>query len=476
MQVQEEQRLSLQSERLVAEFESAGGNWVQVPRMRLDRILNPQLRPGPQSKGRQGPGPRRGKPPGDRRRDGPPKNGPHKSGPHQNDSRRPPPPPIGAPPPPVLSAEDFAANVGASRAPTALYDQHGQWIAGAPDLGDRPSVVVMPLTLGNTKIGELKTLSRQRYLPREETQFLAQQRRTKWFIGIVSLLIAAAIAYVLANSIQRPIRQILTKLRDLSDGDYSVRLDSTSSDEIGRLMQDVNHLAVTLSEGQSARKRWLADVSHELRTPLAALTAEIEALKDGVREYNGERLESLDAQTSRLRRLVDDLYQLSLSDMGGLRYTYEPFDLVQLVRGAVEQTQVRAEGEGLALTFSGAQSLRVNADSLRIEQLTNNLLNNSISYTDAPGTVRVSLNQEQQRAVLEISDSAPSVDAAECSRLFDPLYRREAARDRRRGGAGLGLAICKNIVAAHQGRIRAYPSELGGLTVRVELPLYGESV
>ncbi|MEM7362675.1 MAG: ATP-binding protein, partial [Pseudomonadota bacterium] len=122
----------------------------------------------------------------------------------------------------------------------------------------------------------------------------------------------------------------------------------------------------------------------------------------------------------------------------------------------------------------------INADGERLSQLLDNLVMNAISYTDSPGHIDMQLTATDNEVRLVISDSAPGIDPATYGKIFDPLYRAEDSRNRRRGGAGLGLAICQNIVSAHSGSLVAGDSELGGVSMtvtlqRVETPIEARS-
>ena len=243
------------------------------------------------------------------------------------------------------------------------------------------------------------------------------------------------------------------------------------NDEFGQLMDDLNQLTHTLDKNQSSRRRWIADISHELRTPLAILTGEIEALKDGIRPFNQEQLHSLDQEIKRLRHLTDDLYELSISDLGGLRYEFADVDLSACVAHLVKSHEFSAHEKGIAIAVDGESELVIKADANRINQLLTNLIRNSLAYTDVPGHLTFNLQVKNGSAHLSISDTPPGVTMEECSQLFEPLFRQDASRTRRGEGAGLGLAICQNIVEAHRGTIVAQPSVEGGLQIVIKLPL-----
>lgn len=364
---------------------------------------------------------------------------------------------------------------GLAAPPTALYDSNDRRIAGTQLNADATGLIRVSVVANGEVVGQLRSEPRRRIDSPLETAFSKQQLTTSWIIGLTSLALALLVSLLLARGLSAPVKRMIGGVGKLSAGDYSHRMKELRRDELGQLTRDIDHLAMTLEETQLARRRLLADVSHELRTPLTVLSGEIEALKDGLRAFDATQLTSLDQEVQRLRFLVDDLYELSLSDVGGLRYQFEPIDLAESVIDALRSAQTRAAEAGLELQLEGADSvaLPVKADVRRIEQLLGNLLENALAYTDSPGRINVKLSRTQTTAAVRIDDSPPGVNAAECERLFDPLYRRESSRTRRTGGAGLGLAICRNIVTAHGGTISATPSSLGGISIIVELPLTG---
>jgi two-component system sensor histidine kinase BaeS len=271
----------------------------------------------------------------------------------------------------------------------------------------------------------------------------------------------------------RPLQELQATTQRLASGDFSARVTVSADDELGRLGQDFNALAQTLERNEQARRRWVADISHELRTPLAVLRAEIEALQDGVRPLERAAIDALHADAVRLGRLVDDLYELSMSDLGALTYRKEPTDVAEILAADVDAFAARYEAAGLALRLDNrlddASTLR--ADPHRLSQLFRNLLRNSLQYTDPGGGLGVGLGREDREVVIDFRDTAPGVPDDALPRLFERLYRVDASRSRATGGAGLGLAICRNIVEAHGGRILARPAPEGGLWVQVRLPL-----
>ena len=245
-----------------------------------------------------------------------------------------------------------------------------------------------------------------------------------------------------------------------------------SPDEIGQLVDDFNRLARTLENNESLRRNFMADISHELRTPLAVLKGELEALQDDIRQFTPDSLKSLQAEVTMLSKLIDDLYELALADVGALVYRYEDVNIAGLLKDSLPGFAERFAGRQLTLEANVPDApVMVNADPQRLKQLFNNVLENCVRYTDAGGRVQVSLRRDRDVLRIDVEDSAPGVAATLLPRLFERLFRVEASRSRERGGAGLGLAIVKSVVEAHRGTIVAKPSHLGGLWIQVVLPL-----
>jgi two-component system, OmpR family, sensor histidine kinase BaeS len=234
---------------------------------------------------------------------------------------------------------------------------------------------------------------------------------------------------------------------------------------------------MALESNEKARRQWVADISHELRTPLAVLRGEIEALLEGVRQTTPGAVRSLHNEVLRLNRLVDDLYQLALSDLGALTYRKEEVDLREVLENAANSYRPEFERKSLTLSLNVPdEEIILFADRERLVQLFSNLLDNSLRYTDPGGVVSIRLNSGKDMVTAQIEDSAPAVPPEAMDKLFDRLYRAEGSRNRRSGGAGLGLAICKNIVEAHGGSIFAVLGKLGGLLVNITFPANGTTL
>tara|TARA_R110000772_G_scaffold172543_2_gene284390 strand:+ start:193 stop:1608 length:1416 start_codon:yes stop_codon:yes gene_type:complete len=305
-----------------------------------------------------------------------------------------------------------------------------------------------------------------------ELVFIEQQRHAFWLMSFVVIVLAGIIGFPLARHFVKPIEQLKEGTNQLTQGTYKLlHLSVNRNDELGQLARDFNELARTLEQNESSRKRWIADISHELRTPLAILSGEIEAILDDVRPMSKEGIHSMKEEVDHLSKLVNDLYELTKADIGGLSYRKAELDFGELVQSKLKVYQSLFNEHQLSVRFDHTAPVLLWADSTRINQLLDNLLTNAARYTNDGGEIHVSIQQDNKHINLLVEDSAPGVSDDALAQLFDYLYRTEQSRNRESGGSGLGLAICKRIVEGHDGTITALHSPLGGVAVHVQFPV-----
>lgn len=349
-----------------------------------------------------------------------------------------------------------------------LIDAQGAVVVGNPDIPrDAPQLVVKAngQEVGRLLMAPIPALTREL-----DTGFAQTQARHALGIALGVIVGALLLAWLLSRWLLKPVGELAAGTRSLALGDFSVRLADTRNDELGDLARDFNRLAAALEQHRDSRRQWGADIAHELRTPLAILRGEIQALEDGVRQPTPAALASLRAECERLNGLVDDLYQLALSDRGALEYRFRPLDLAPLIRETADLHRHALAEAGIALEVAPMPALKLRGDAARLAQLFTNLLSNSGRYTDAPGRVVIAASNTGGRIIVTLDDTAPGVPPDALPRLFDRLYRVESSRNRAAGGSGLGLSIARSIVEAHGGELVASPSALGGLRMTLTLP------
>jgi two-component system sensor histidine kinase BaeS len=350
----------------------------------------------------------------------------------------------------------------------SLLDADGHPVAGPPP---RPNATRLPITLDDRTVGFLALAPMPQLQQAADLDFAREQRQRALWVALPLLAATLLAALLLSRMLTRRIDALAAASRALAAGDDAARVADLGRDELGELGRDFNRMAESLQQSRQARDRWIADISHELRTPLTVLQGELQALQDGIRPLDAEALDSLAAEAAQLARQVDDLYALALSDRGGLAYRYEPCDLAALVGALAARHAGAFERAGLTLVATLPEhATHPRIDPARLEQLVGNLLSNALRHTDTGGRVELQLEADASGWCLQLDDSAPAVDPAELPKLLDRHYRGSSARG---DGAGLGLAICRNIAEAHGGTLRLAASPLGGLRVTLTLPQPG---
>lgn len=346
-------------------------------------------------------------------------------------------------------------------------------LVGRREAVERPGQS-LPVRVGGQTVVVLRLAERAGPVEGVDASFLRRQ-----YVGLGAVLggvlvLALVLARLLAVRWARPLADAQVAARRIAAGEFDVRLPAPragGASEIADLHGDINAMAGALFRLETSRQRWIAELAHELRTPLAVLRGEVEALADGIRPLGPAAVASLQEEVRRLSRLVEDFHLLATSDLRALPCEFEVVAPAALLQSAADRAAPRAQAQGLALEVQLPALPAARWDAVRISQLLDNLLENSLRYTSAPGRVRLSAQALEAAVVMRLEDSPPGVPEGDLERLFDPLYRADPSRSRAFGGAGLGLSIARAIAQAHGGRLRAAVSPLGGLAMVLTLPL-----
>ncbi len=355
------------------------------------------------------------------------------------------------------------------RSGLGLLGVDGTLLAGTPPGSE---AFTLPVIVDDKTVGFLTREPVTGIFDAADVRFQESQRQAVLFTALAALGVAALVSLLAARMLNAPLKNLGGVLGALAGGDFAARAPASGRGELRVFAEQLNTLAQTLERNENARRVFMAEVSHDLRTPLAVLRGEIEAMQDGVRPLTPEALASLQAETALLVSLVDDIHTLALADVGALAYDRLHLDFVALLRATLDGFSPRFAGRGLSLERDLPDTpIWVDADPGRLGQVFGNILENSLRYTHSGGTTRIGLRQEGDRAVADILDSPPGVPEEELPLLFERFHTGDPARSRKAGGSGLGLSICRTIVEAHGGTLRALPSPLGGIWLRLSLPL-----
>lgn len=339
----------------------------------------------------------------------------------------------------------------------------------------KPSLITKEYPLkspDNLSIGKLTISYYDTYFLNEhDILFLNSLNKSLLVIAGISFLMVLLFSTRISETMGRQLGAIVEAAKEIASRRQSFRdkLIDTKISEIKELAYAIKQLEEDLREQEESNKRLTADIAHELRTPLATLQSHLEALIEGIWEPTRERLISCHEEILRMTSLVNDLEKLNKYDTGQIELNKVKFDLSSLVNNIITNFQRDFCKKKIALTFSG-QPCEIIADREKIGQVVVNLLTNSLKYTPEGGEVFINVFQRGGLSHIVVNDNGIGIAKKDLPYIFDRLYRADASRARSTGGAGIGLAIVKAIVEAHQGKIQV-TSEVGkGTEVIVTIP------
>ncbi len=330
----------------------------------------------------------------------------------------------------------------------------------------------VPVQVNGQTVGVLvNTSSPSAPLDAQEAQFLQRLNYSILFAAVAAGLIALALGFLLFYQIVSPLRALRSAARNIASGDLSARVKHTGNDEIGRVALAFNSMAENLTQSETARRNMIADIAHELRNPLGVIQGQLEGMLDGVFPLSPDQIVSVHEETLLLARLVDDLRDLALADAGQLKIARQPTDLNALIRHVTGAFNTQANEKGIILDISVREGVApVNVDAQRIEQVIANLVGNALRHTPQGGHVTVGIDSGPKGCVtIRVQDTGTGIPRQDLPHVFERFWRGDGSRPRA-GGAGLGLAIARQIVTAHGGTIGVESEAGSGATFWFTLP------
>jgi len=270
------------------------------------------------------------------------------------------------------------------------------------------------------------------------------------------------LAVVLGRRLGRPLAEMGAAARRVALGDYAARVPRRGPDELAGLADSFNQMAASLQEQERMRRDFIANAAHELRTPLTNLQGYLEALRDGVIEPDPATYDSLWEEAERLVRLSRSLDALAEGDAAGGPPSLAEVDLAAVIRSAVDLAVPAAERAGLEVRVELPDRLPARANPDQLAQVLANLLSNAVRYTPGGGSVVVRAERGPADVTVSVANTSEPIPPDDLERVYERFYRVEKSRDRALGGAGIGLAIVKQLVEAAGGRVGA--ESAGGQT------------
>ena len=301
----------------------------------------------------------------------------------------------------------------------------------------------------------------------------------------LGLIISVLLSFLLSKTMVDPLQRLTDGIEQVAQGDFSRKLEITSSDEIGQLTESFNAMAqqletniAELEKAEQQRKDFVANVSHELRTPLTNIKSYAETLADGVGELPAEMeqrfLGVILNESDRMTHILQDLLTLSRFDSGRSELRLTAFPFAKAVDDTYQAVLMDAQNHAHTVELRLPEHLpQVRADRERIMQVMMNIVSNAIKYTPDGGRIVLSAGQTGNQVWMEVDDNGIGIPKGDRGRIFERFYRVDKARSRQSGGTGLGLSIAQEIMKQHEGRLYLVDKSEPGLTIRMELPIRG---
>jgi two-component system, OmpR family, sensor histidine kinase BaeS len=295
-----------------------------------------------------------------------------------------------------------------------------------------------------------------------EQTFLSSFKNSLWLAALVAILIAIVLGLVFSKVITSPIKQLTLSAKKIASGDFSHRVMRKSRDEVGELSNAFNDMAEQLDVKEQARRQLLADIAHELRTPLSIVRGSMEAWIDGVITPTPEHIAIAQDEVILLSRLITDLRDLSLAEAGQLKLAQSAVSLGTIINAEILASETRAINKQISISTTLSSDLPlVFVDNDRIRQVLHNLIDNALRYTPAGGKIDIGAYSNLSGWVtVRVLDSGIGISSDDLPFIFNHFYKADRSRHREYNGSGIGLAIVKQLVEAHGGKVWA-ESELG---------------
>lgn len=376
-----------------------------------------------------------------------------------------------------------------------VYDKNGQNLWSPSDIEKKNSAKEMDsyveylknkLDITNTSIVKIKKILTYKDLeigkiffryvgPLSYTEhdivFISDMKRNLMIVSFAALFISFLFATWVSRKMSIPLIHVNKFTNKVANGDYSRQIpQETSIVEINELISSINELTRQLEQQQELRKRLSTDIAHEIRTPLATLQGNIEGMIDGIWEVSPDRLQSCYEEVTRLTRLVGNIEKLTKLEKDYEKLIKSTINLNTLIFQVASNFNSIIKQKEIQFNIYG-EDIYVFADKDKISQVLTNLIANAIKFTQKYGEISISLEKEENNALIKVVDNGIGIKEEEVEHIFDRFYMADPARSSTKGGQGIGLAIVKSILTSHSGSIRV-ESKLGsGSIFFIKLPI-----
>ncbi|MBT8371982.1 MAG: HAMP domain-containing protein, partial [Deltaproteobacteria bacterium] len=290
------------------------------------------------------------------------------------------------------------------------------------------------------------------------------------WVSLAAVVLSVILSYLMMRRVLAPLTQMSAITREIAAGNFALRVPAITEDEVGQLARAFNRMSESLEKIENLRHKLMIDVAHELRTPLTNIRGYLEALNDAVLPPSSKTFSMLQNETLRIVQLVEDVLQLAKADAAHDNLKFENVDLVEMIDDIRHAYRHAMNERSIHVHMNmPSEPVFVSADRNRLARVFRNLADNVVRYTPPAGAVMIHIEPGPETIRICFKNPAEGLTTKDLPYLFERFYRGEKSRSRQHGGAGIGLAIVKELIEAHKGVVDAELRE-GQLCICVELP------
>lgn len=278
----------------------------------------------------------------------------------------------------------------------------------------------------------------------------------------------------MSKFILEPLKKILDTIKKISDGQLHQRIEMKGNNEYTQLSDAINIMTTRLEQVDASRQEFVSNVSHELKTPLSSIKVLSDSLllqEDAPAEMYREFMQDINSEVDRMTNIINDLLSLVRLDSGGSKLNITEISTTDFLKDIIKQLTPLANRKNITINFESSDDIKIEADEVKLNLAISNLVENGIKYTPEDGSVKISVDADNQNCYITVQDTGIGISEEEQSKIFERFYRVDNSRDRETGGTGLGLAITHSTIMLHNGSVKIISGEGKGATFIVRLPL-----
>ena len=281
--------------------------------------------------------------------------------------------------------------------------------------------------------------------------------------ALIVILLTMILSFVLSKKITLPLIKVKNAALEIAQGNYQQNIESKGDDELTELINAFNLMTKKLQKLEKIRKESTSDLAHELRTPLTTLKGYLEAVEDGKLEADQEIIKEMQEETQRMTNLVEKLNEFADAQNKIFNLKKERLNLNSVIKKVVKQQRHSITAKNINLNLELAEDLYIKGDRDSLFQIFNNLIENAVKYNIEKGTIEIKSQKHKNDLIISIKDSGLGISDKDLPYIFERFYRADKSRNSKNQGSGIGLAVVKELMEAHQGEIEVESDDDGTL-------------